>query len=269
MKQILMLLLNFPALTGVSLFALPLDGLTDGTVKMELLRGELLSEAQFDSAQPRLMPDYEPVRAVFNKNSAELNPSLLAESLYLYKKPDSFTGGENAGENGGWQKSEKTAVLNTLVSISSLAGIQYYSASRKKQRVFYAESSVIDNPLEKNPQADPVFTDDAPPGFTLYARQKDLSFGDNVYRYDYTVHDSAIIFTQTNCTPLRYGIIPAAAKENLRVVVAVIDADEYFLIYAASLAKVPSLPVINKKAGASFAARSEALIKWLAQSFAN
>jgi hypothetical protein len=263
MKPILFLLLSSLALTSIHLFALPLDSLTDEAVWAELLRGNTLNETQFDSIHPILMPDYEPVRELFDKSSAGLKPSLLAETLYLYKKPAPYSGED---ENAGWQKAEKTAVLNALASISSLSGIQYYSASRKNMRVFYEESSVIDDPLRKIPQADPVFTDEIPANFTLYARQKDLTFGDNVYKYDYSIHDSAIIFMQTNYTTLSYGIIPAAAKGNLCVIAAVIDAGEYFLIYAASLAKVPSIPFFNKRAGTSFASRAGALIKWFTQS---
>jgi hypothetical protein len=259
MKQILFLFLNSLALTGIPLFALPLDSLMDETVRAELLRGNTLNKIQFDSIYPVLMPDYEPIHMLFDKISVGIKPSLLAETIYLYKKPARYS---NENENAGWRNSEKTDILNALVSISSLAGIQYYSASRKSMHVFYAESSVIGDPLKKDPQADPVFTDEIPSNFTLYARQKDLTFGDNVYRYDYSVHDGAIIFTQTNYTTLSYRIIPAVAKGNLCVIAAVIDAGEYFLIYAASLAKVPSIPFFNKRAGTSFASRAEALIKW-------
>ncbi|MDR2660037.1 MAG: hypothetical protein LBC27_08650 [Spirochaetaceae bacterium] len=247
----LLLILAAEMTTSITGFALPPDSLTGAKTHAELLKGNILSETQFDTVNPLLMPDYDAVRAVFNKNSAELKPSLLAESLYLYKKTSAF---------------DKSVVLNALVSISALAGIKYYSASRKTMRVFYEESSVINDPKQKIPQPDPVFNNEVPARFTLYARQKDLSFGDNVYRYDYIIDDNAIIFTQTNYTPLVYSIIPAVPKEKLRVIAAVIDADDYFLIYAASMAKVPSLPVINKKAGASFASRAEALIKWFTQS---
>ncbi|MDR0410203.1 MAG: hypothetical protein LBH18_07425, partial [Spirochaetaceae bacterium] len=194
---------------SAALPALPLDVLTDGELKAALLRGELLSETRFDAAGTLFMPRSAPVRAAFDKSSAELSPSMVSESVFLYKKPAAFAG----GEGGECTEAEMLRVLNTLSSISSLAGLQYYSASRKAMRVFYEESEVVNNPQEKAPVADPLFADNAPPAFTLYARQKDLTFGDNVYRYDYAVHDNALVFTQTNCTPLRYGIIPVVPKE--------------------------------------------------------
>ncbi|MDR2803131.1 MAG: hypothetical protein LBB22_02435 [Treponema sp.] len=252
---------------GFTCFALPLDELADRQVRDELIRGKILSGASFDKFDSRLiqrlMPNYIPLRQLFGKSIAELDPSMLVENLYLYKKPPNF-------RNRLWTEAEKTAVLNALVSISQLAGVQYYSASRNSMRVFYETSSVIDDPQKKTPQADPAFTlgETAPPKISLYARQKDLTFGDNIYRYDYAIDDSAVMFKQTNYSTLYYGIIPVIAKGKLCTIAAVIDAEEYFLIYAVSMAKAPSIPAINKKAGSSFASRAEALIKWFTSSIA-
>jgi hypothetical protein len=57
-------------------------------------------------------------------------------------------------------------------------------------------------------------------------------------------------------------MIPIAAKEKLCVIAAVIDAGDYFLIYAASMTRIPSFSPLKKKAGNSFSARAGALIKW-------
>jgi hypothetical protein len=241
-------------------FASPVSVLVDSAVAESLLRGDLVSEARFGGARPVLAPEYAPLRSILERSGEAISPSITVESLYLHKKPAGF----NAG---GWTRAEETAVFNTLVSLGTLAGTQYYSKSRGRMRTFYETSAVIDGPREKKPLADPKFSPDTlPAGLTLYARQKDLSFGDNVYRYDYFVDGASIIFTQTNYTRLSYGIIPLAAKEKLVSVVAVIDADEYFLIYIASMAKAPSLPGLNRKAGDSFSSRAEALIKWFTDS---
>ncbi|MDR2796125.1 MAG: hypothetical protein LBB47_05380 [Spirochaetaceae bacterium] len=237
----------------------PHDGLISKTISAELLRGKLLNDAQFENLSPSLMPDNAELKAIFAENSASLKPSMLVESLYLYKKPAPFS-------KAAWTKAEKTAVLNILVSVSTLAGIQYYSRSRGAMRTFYEKSAVIKDPRQKVIQDDPVFSpDELPSGLTLYARQKDLSMGDNVYRYDYFISDDALIFTQKNCNAISYGIVPLAAKEKLCTISAVIDAGEYFLIYAASMTKAPQFSGLKKKAGDSFGSRAEALIKWLTQ----
>ncbi|MDR2444574.1 MAG: hypothetical protein LBD44_01360 [Spirochaetaceae bacterium] len=231
-------------------------GFVSKTIAVELLQGKLLNDVQFGEVNPGLMPDNVELRSIFAESIASLTPSMLVESLFLYKKPASY-------HKAGWTGPEKTAVLNVLVSISTLSGIEYYSRSRGRMRTFYEESSVINDPRQKLIQDDPVFLPEyLPSKITLYARQKDLSFGDNVYRYDYFIRDGAIIFTQKNCNAISYGIVPLAAKEKLCVLSAVIDAGEYFLIYAASMTKAPPFSGLKKKAGDSFVSRAEALIKW-------
>jgi hypothetical protein len=246
-----------PAVPG--LYAQLDGGLVSKTIGARLLQGNLLNAVQFENAVPELAPGNAELRSIFEENSAQVKPFMLVESLYLCKKPARFN-------KDAWNAGEKTEAFNILVSISTLEGTQYYSRSRGAMRTFYEKSSVINDPREKKPQADPVFSAGGlPSNFTLYARQKDLSFGDNVYRYDYFIGDDAIIFTQTNCNAVSYGIIPLAAKEKLRVIAAVIDAGEYFLIYAASMAKPPPFQALKKKAGESFASRADALIKWFTQ----
>jgi hypothetical protein len=242
---------------GHACFAAPPDRLVGGTVLRELSRGGILSEAKFGRVEQELAPDYPPLRSILERSGAAIKPGILVESLYLYKKPARFGA-------AAWTDAEKTTVLNALVSLSTLRGTQYYSNSRNSMRTFYETSQVVNDPEEKSPMPDPSFSpeDRLPTGLTLYARQKDLSFGDNVYRYDYFIDDGSIIFTQKNYTPLSYGIIPLAAKEKLCSVAAVIDGEKYFLIYIASMAKAPSLPGLNRKAGDSFSSRAEALIKW-------
>jgi hypothetical protein len=241
---------------ALACFASPVSGLVDEAVADSLLRGDLVSEANFGRARPVLAPDFAPLRSILEQRGAALSPSITVESLYLHKKPDRFGAGD-------WTQAEETDTLNTLVSLGTLTGTQYYSKSRDRMRTFYETSTVINDPREKKPLPDPVFLPDTlPAALTLYARQKDLSFGDNVYRYDYFTGGGAVIFTQTNYTGLSYGIIPLAGKEKLLSVAAVIDAEEYFLIYIASMAKAPSIPGLNKKAGDSFSSRAEALIKW-------
>jgi len=89
-----------------------------------------------------------------------------------------------------------------------------------------------------------------------------LSFGDNIYQYDFYTSPGALIFTQQNLTALTVGIIPAVSKNKLRSVVAVLDADDYLLVYAASMAKAASIPGMKDRIGVSFANRVEAVVHW-------
>jgi hypothetical protein len=128
-------------------------------------------------------------------------------------------------------------------------------------RVFYEFSRVLDGPRTKKPVSDPVFT--VPPqSLTLYADQKDLTFGDNVYRYDYQSAPDALFFVQENLTALNAGIIPAVGRNKLRSVLAVIDCGDCLLIYAVSMAKAAALPGMGDRIGSSFGNRAEAVLKW-------
>jgi hypothetical protein len=178
----------------------------------------------------------------------------MVETLSLYKKPA-------AAERPLWSEAEQISIYNGILALSTLTGLQYYSASRKTMRTFYENSYVIADPSSKTAVPDPAFL--IPPSrLTIFARQKDLTFGDNTYQYDYYSFPGALILVQENLSSLNYGIITAVGKNRLRSVLAVIDAGEYLLVYAVSMAKAASLPGMKERIGNSFSTRAEAMLKW-------
>jgi hypothetical protein len=60
------------------------------------------------------------------------------------------------------------------------------------------------------------------------------------------------------------GIIPAVGKNKLRSLVAVIDAGDSLLVYAASMARAVTIPGMGERIGSSFTNRAEAILKWFA-----
>jgi hypothetical protein len=188
----------------------------------------------------------------------QLNPGVMVEVLCLYKKPDLFL--TEHIDNNFWDDTQRTVIFNQLVAIGTLTGIQYYSASRNIMRTFYEYSGVIDGAQTRNSLPDPFFTQ-PPETLTLFARQKDLTFGDNVYRYDYTAQD-IIFFTQENVTALSIGFIPVIGRGNLRSIMAVIDCGDSLLIYAVSMARAASLPGMGDRISSSLTNRAEALLDW-------
>ena len=131
-------------------------------------------------------------------------------------------------------------------------------------RLLYETSTIVDGPVTKNPQPDPVFR--YPPAEqVVYVRQKDLTFGDNVYQFTYFANDSSFIVLQDNVTGLNYGPVTVIGKNKLRSVVAVIDCGPYLLIYAASMAKASMLPGMKQRAGESISNRANALLGWFTQ----
>ena len=221
-----------------------------------LLAGENPVATQFKDPQPLLLPRHEVLRKHIEALHQDLDPSMMVETLYIYGKP------AGAGK-AAWNAAEEASLYNNVLALSTLAGLQYYSASRGVMRTFYETSSIIDSPTAKKPIPDPVFSK-PPAELTLYARQKDLTFGDNIYQYDFYSADGIMIFIQQNLTSLNAGIIPAVGKNRLRSIVAILDAGEYILVYVSSMAKTVSLPGMKERVGSSFANRAEAVLNWFA-----
>ncbi|MDR0624415.1 MAG: hypothetical protein LBG10_08295, partial [Treponema sp.] len=204
----------FVVLLAAACFPLAADSLEELTGSeraAELLAGEIITGVQLREPRPVLIPRHQGLRRLVDGIQAELEPGLFVESLYRYGKP---AGADGFGPRR-WTEDERLRLYNEVLALSSLAGIQYYSASRKTMRTFYEYSQVIDRPDTKRALPDPVFS--AVPGeLRVYARQKDLTFGDNIYQYDYLAADDSQIFFQRNLTAMNAGIIPAVGKNKLR-----------------------------------------------------
>ena len=213
---------------------------------------EKIAQVQQRNPAPVLLPRHNELRSYVTGAMSALEPNILVETLYLYKK------GEGAN---GWSEAERTGLYNQLLALSTLTGIQYYSASRNAMRTFYESSQAIDGPDTKRAVGDPVYPQ-PPPALTLYARQKDLTFGENIYSFDYRITADCIFFAQENLTALSYGIIRAVGRNNLRTILAVVDAGDSLLVYAASMARASSVFGMGDRIGASFGNRAEAVFKW-------
>jgi hypothetical protein len=254
-KFAVILLLALAAFPGAGrLYADSPEDLIDGELAAALISGEKPSEIQLKDPQPRLLPRHGPVREIIENARESLDPGIMVETLYLYKKPA-------AAERPLWSEAERIRIYNGILALSTLTGLQYYSASRKTMRTFYESSHVIDDPSVKTFIPDPVFQI-VPSRFKTFARQKDLTFGDNTYQYYYYSFPGALILVQENLTSLNYGIVTAVGKNRLRSAMAVIDAGEYLLLYAVSMAKAASLPGMKERIGNSFSNRAEAMFKW-------
>ena len=252
------LFLAFTVLLGfcVSPFVsgLNLDELVGPEHARALRAGEKPVLAQFDSIRPGLVPQNDELRRLLTTLREDLGPSVMVETLQLYTKP-------SEAEKTAWTAVEEASIYNGILALSTLAGIEYFSASRGAMRVFYETSSVIDGPSTKRQIPDPYHF--WPPSrITAYARQKDLTFGDNIYQYDFYSASGALIFNQRNLTSFYYGIIPVVGKEKLCSTVAILDAEEYILVYITSMAKAASVPGMKDRMKDSFANRAEALYKW-------
>jgi hypothetical protein len=234
------------------LFGSSLENLV-GTERAAILRTAAgpISGLQQKTPNPRLMPRHEGLDRFFAEMKSGFDTNLFVESLALYRRPSAPQ----------WSEVEQTGLFNQLVALSTLEGIQYYSESRKAMRIFYESSQVIDGPTGKNPLPDPVYRT-LPDSLVLYALQKDLTFGENTYRFSYRTGDDFIFFVQENLTPMNAGIIPVVGKNKCRTMVAIIDAGDSLVVYAAAMAKAASIPGMGDRIGASFTNRINAVFQW-------
>jgi hypothetical protein len=253
MKRFLFVLcMVFSAFTP--LFSLSLEDLAGPERALQLANGESLSSVLLKDPRIVLAPDYAPLLSLIQREMDSLDPSIIIETLRVYRKPQ-------GADMSAWTASERRRIYNEALALSTLAGLRYYSPSRDVWRTLYESSSVIDGPDRKQPLPDPVYQ--SPPAeLTLYTRQKDLTFGDNVYRYRYFADNNALLFIQDNVTSLSMGIIPAVRRGRLRSVVAVIDAGPCLLIYAGSMARAASFPGMGARIGDSFTTRVDAVLSW-------
>jgi hypothetical protein len=210
-----------------------------------------ISGLQQKTPSPRLLPRHEGLARFIVEVQDSLDPNLFVESISLYRRPSAER----------WSETEQISLFNQLIALSTLEGIQYYSESRKTMRVFYESSQVIDDPVGKNPLPDPVYRT-LPDSLVLYARQKDLTFGENLYRFSYRTGDDFIFFVQENMTPMNAGIIPVVGKNKCRTIVAIIDTGDSLVVYSAAMAKASSIPGMGDRIGASFTNRINAVFQW-------
>jgi len=241
-------------------FAIPLEKLVSREAAQILtVEKRHIISVKLTNSEPTLAPNNIGVRNSVTAIMNTINPNILVETLSLYNKPD-----RAKTDSAVWDEKQKIMLFNQMTAISTLTGIQYYSSSRSAMRTFYEYSTVIDDPTAKKVLPDPSFAR-LPASLTLFARQKDLTFGDNIYRYDYLIAADVVLFTQENITALSYGIIPVIGRGNMRSLMSVIDCGDSILIYAVSAAKTASVPGLYDKISNSLSNRAKAVLSWFSE----
>jgi len=107
-------------------------------------------------------------------------------------------------------------LYNLMNAVSGMKGLEYYSASRKRMRTLFAESHLIDDPLNRRPLPDREFPGEIPAVEQVYLFQEDLTFGGTIYRAEYYFEDGVLSLHTTNLTPMRYlGLNMIKVEESL------------------------------------------------------
>lgn len=202
---------------------------------------------------PSLLPSH-PAAAPIHSAIGDEKPPVLVETIFILPR--------KAPSGAALLEAELASLYGLMRSISSLEGIEYYSASRKKMRTFYAESYLISDPKSKTrlPDPEPPAAGAIPRSESLFAFQRDLSFGSNVYRYDFESDSGAIRVTTTNMTTMSYSLVPVLSPGALKTRLLILQAEDAIVFYVESGASAPGL--FKGKLEDSFSNRAEALFKW-------
>ncbi len=152
-------------------------------------------------------------------------------------------------------------VYNILRSVSTLQGIEYYSASRERMRTLFAECWAVNNPDDKEKIADPV-VNTIPAKDIVYIHQKDLTFGKNISEVQYQNSGNYFRMNIVNLTTMTYMLFPVVGKENMSMQMLIVPSKEGIVFYGLSTVDVMDLKIFYNKMRDSFTNRMIALYNW-------
>jgi hypothetical protein len=239
------------ALWAARMFA---ESTTDTLLAPELLgkltrAGELRNNLS-ETNPLQLIPDVSQ-RPEIMEQINELEPSVGTEVLRLYRNEAIDFDAE----------SSKLKIYNILRSISTMEGIEYYSASRKRMRTLFARSYVVDGPDGKERIPDPL-VQEIPAYTRLYVLQEDLTFGENLYRWEYRYSGKYFLVTNRNTTTMRYFFLPMVKPERSVTYILLIPAGREILFYGFTGAHTMSLFGLERTREDSFYNRLKAIYGW-------
>lgn len=225
----------------------------DSDVKVSLLSGEGLSLFYNQDIELELIP-----QSVFTQKAVatinSLEPNMAVEGLYFIPQ-------ENPRQD------EMLYVLNTLCSVSTLEGTEYYSQSRKEMRLLFEESWVVDNFEDRNVLEDPYF-ENLPFMVDLNIFQTDLSFGSNDSTMQIWSDPQGILIEQENRTAMKKnGFIKVIDPGNFKTILLVIPCEEGWLYYGVMAARTLNVKALIDRANESLYNRMNALFNWFLEEY--
>ncbi len=153
------------------------------------------------------------------------------------------------------------AIFNILNRVSTLSGIEYYSASRERMRTLFAEVYRVEKEGSKKALPDREF-DSVPALQEDILFQEDLSFGKNYVRNRCLYRDGRFLLQVRNLSTMWYFILPLVRPENFRMDLLIIPQEDHLVFYGASSVDSASLFGIEKSKKDSFYNRIKAMQGW-------
>ena len=147
-------------------------------------------------------------------------------------------------------------LYNTLHATSTMQGVTYFSVSRGKQEVLFAQSYAIASATSRQRVPDPAATT-LPPSSLFYTFQEDHSFGKNVYEETFTDPGDHIAVKIENLTTISLVLIPIIGPRSFVVRIVLVPVGRDLLFYGAAALR-SSMPLGDRHS------REESLINRLA-----
>lgn len=230
-------------------------GLKEGEARRLAATGEILSDYS-DAISTRLAPPFAGRDEMVN-DLKQTDASVGLELLFTARLPGGFRQRPDF-----W-----LTVYNVMRSVSTLKGIEYFSADRNEMRTFYYDAYAIASPDSRNtPIPDPTVTS-IPADSHIFTFHRDSSFGNYVMDVHYQVGPTVsnpdyIRMSLTNVTTMHYTVIPVAQPRHLQIDLIVVPKGDSLLFYSNFIANAPSIFGLRDKIDVSFSNRIKALFTW-------
>jgi hypothetical protein len=228
----------------------------------ELASGKMLSQVSFRNwgkLEYKYLPEFPLAKEEVAKIDAEKKPDIAGEALTFI--PRKAAPGE--AYPAPLSEAEWGLLFTKAAAFTTLAGLEYYSATEDKINRLYSRSERIVSPDDLTPLEDPVWTA-PPPDTTFYVFQRDNMFLENTYTFTYASRPGALLVVQQNLSTLklrRFLNVTAVHPHNMNTLIMAIETKEGVLIYINSLVK-PIVVIFRNQMSKSFGNRAVAIIGW-------
>ena len=210
-----------------------------------------LMHSFYSKASVNLITDRE-LKKIINRDISRIKPNMGIEIVKLLSFSDKMN-----------FSTDKSFLMfyNLLHSLHTLKGITYYSATRKKRRVLFYDSYVIDDPVSQKRVPDPEFTT-IPPDNQIYIFQNDSTLGRNIYSVKYISDKHKIIMRTENTTTMKYIFLPLIKPHLLINYFVIVPGEKSIIFYGISFAQFnKNIPMIGNHID-SFYNRLKAMYSW-------
>ena len=152
-------------------------------------------------------------------------------------------------------------LFNLMNRVSTLTGIEYYSASRERMRTLFVEAYRVHEVGSTEPLED-FHYQSVPASEKQIIFQEDKTFGRNYVETEYIYEEGRFLMQVRNLTTMRYYFLPLVRPGNFRMNLLIIPEEDQLLFYGASSVDSASLFGIEKSKKDSFYNRIKAMHGW-------